>query len=202
MNYLCILILFIYIFFTFLSCKKNNILNYNDVYKYAVELYDESIYDEIIFENEYSSNKEEDEIDLSDYETIDKDNASSWVNIYKKTWNDLDFKFKEAIVFSIIPDEYKNEYISYLNNSSYIKLDNDEYLKLTQKKLTKKYGIAVRAVHAQLGGIFIIIKNNKNEYSINYYAMGSRVWQIDKTVLIFEANKLPKNIYIEYSVIK
>ena len=48
---------------------------------------------------------------------------------------------------------------------------------------------------------FTFLSCKKNNI-LNYDAMGSRVWQIDKTVLIFETNKLPKNIYIEYSVTK
>jgi len=166
----------------------------DDHYDYAAFLRFKEMHDK------YSNNEEEEQI--IDYEIKDDDNAFLWLNRYRRSWEDSSFDGNETIGFSIIPDNYKNEYISYLENTSYIVLEKDDYFKLTQINLTKRYGIAVRAVHVQLGGQFILCKNRNNEYLVNYIAMGSRVWQRGKTVLLFETDELPNDIYVQNTVIR
>ena len=140
---------------------------------------------------------------LKKHDIKDDENALSWMNIYTKTWENLQFGDEEEKVdFLIIPDDQKNIYIKHLEHMSYYLLEKDEYFKLTGKELKKKYGLAIRAVYPHLGGNFSVIRNNNNEYLVFYHVMGSGVWQRKKAVLIIEAEELPKKIFIEYYVIK
>jgi len=132
----------------------------------------------------------------------DNENASLWINRSMIPYSVTAIYGIEEIAFSIIPDEQKKEYISRLEHTQFIELEVDEYLKLTKKNLKKKYALAIRAVYTHLGGNFFIEKNYKNEYSVYYIVMGSKVWELNKTVLIIEVDDLPKELFIGYTVVK
>jgi hypothetical protein len=131
----------------------------------------------------------------------DDANALLWVNRYPQMfWTDPLLK-EGRVEFTIISGDKKNEYVARLEHTQYIELDADEYYELTQKKQQKKYSLAIRAVYAQRGGQFRVLRNNNNEYLVHYVVLGSRVGQRNKEVLIIEADELPKEIFIEYSVV-
>ena len=135
------------------------------------------------------------------YEYKDEDNAVSWLNLYNRTREDPQFKGEE-VEFSIMPDSKRSEYIAYLEHVQYVELDEEEYYDLTQRKLKKSYGLAVRAVRAMSGGMYLVRKNNNNQYLVFYDVPGSRVWEIWKAVLLIEVDELPEEIFIDYAVFK
>lgn len=136
------------------------------------------------------------------YAIKDIDNASLWLNHTTTPYSSVVKYGIEKIAFSIIPEELKKEYIDRLENMQYIELGKEEYLQLTHKNLERNWGIAIRAVYTQPGGDFFIEKNYKNEYYVQYMAMGSKIWELNKTVLIIEVDELPKEFFIGYTVVK
>jgi hypothetical protein len=172
---------------------KNNFID--DDYDYEAFLRFKAIH--------YNNNDENNDENICyNYEIKDDDSAFLWLRRYNSKWGDPSFDYHEAVGFSIIPDKYKYEYISHLEHTSYIVLDENEYYKLTRIKLRKRYGIAIRAVYVQLGGHFSLFRSKNNDYLVNYFAMGSRVWQRDKSVLFFEADELPKDLFVHHTVIR
>jgi hypothetical protein len=132
----------------------------------------------------------------------DNDHASEWRNRVKIPSSSVELFHGEEVAFSIIPDDQKSEYISRLEHTQYVELEENEYLKLTKKDLARKYGLAIRAVYTHAGGHFDVEKNNENEYYVHYMVMGSRVWEYNKAVLIIEADELPKEIFNGYTVVR
>jgi hypothetical protein len=132
---------------------------------------------------------------IENYEIEDRDNASLWRNRASNP-----SLFREEISFSIIPDDQKNEYINRLEHTQYVELERDEYLRLTNKNQKKEYALAIRAVYPHLGGFFFVTKNSENKYLVWYAVTGSRVWELNKTVLLIEADELPTEIFNGYTV--
>jgi len=132
----------------------------------------------------------------------DNDNASEWINRVVVPSSSIEIFQGERVVFSIIPEILKSEFIIRLEYEKYIELEADEYFKITEKQLNQKHGLAVRAVYTHLGGDFSVKKNDKNEYYVHYLALGSRVWELNKTVLIIQTDELPIEIFNGYTVAK
>ena len=139
------------------------------------------------------------------HEIQDNDNASRWINRLQISYLSIQKYNVEEISFSIIPNEQKSNYMSRLEHSQYIELEEYEYSKLTGKKLEKKHGLAIRAVYAHLGGGFDVIRNNmngNNVFFVHYMVMGSSISEINKEILIIEVDELPNEIFIDYTVVK
>ena len=142
---------------------------------------------------------------VKNFKINDNDQASLWVNRLQTSYLSIEKYNVEEIAFSIIPANYKNEYINRLENAQYVVLEKDEYLNLTKKELEKKYGLAIRAVYAHSGGDFDLIRNNMNGnniFLVHYFVMGSSVSEINKEVLIIEVDELPEEIFVGYTVVK
>ncbi len=132
----------------------------------------------------------------------DYDQASLWINRTTTPYSSIDKYDVVDVPFLIMPDDKKSEYIKILEYSSYVELEEDEYLKLAKKNLEKKHGLAVRAVYAHSGGNFDVIRDYKNDCHIHYMVMGSKVWELHREILIIEADELPNEIFVSYSVVK
>jgi len=200
MMYLHIIIL---LFFSILltCCKTRN----NDINKTAIneKEYKSSGYKNNIFLYPYYGDintQTSYEISNDDFDfIIDNEGASSWINVYNVS---NPCAFIEPIIFSMLYGEKRIKYLSYLENNSYVELTENEFYILTKKRLEKNHGLIIRAVHLQYGGYFSVAKNEYNEYLVTYLVMGSGIYQRGKAIIIFEADELPTNIYIDYLVVR
>ena len=131
--------------------------------------------------------------------TEDWDNAGLWLN-NEELFDRDDMLDWEDVAYSIVPDDQRIEYINHLEDEKYVVLGKNEYFNFTGKNLEKQYGLAVRAVRAHRGGHFTVLKSYENEYFVGYFVLGPRAWELSREILIIEADELPIELFISYSV--
>jgi len=143
--------------------------------------------------------------DYGSQKMTDNEQASLWINRLRVSYLSIEKYNAEEIFFTVIPEIQKNKYVNSLKDTQYIILEENEYVKLTKSNLHKNYGLAIRAVYTHSGGDFILFRNTMNgdnNFIVQYVVMGSSVSEINKEVLIIEVDDLPKEIFIDYTVIK
>jgi hypothetical protein len=105
-------------------------------------------------------------------ELLIKRNAYEWLKPVALSSNSEATSGAE-IYYNEIPLRFKNVYIEMLDEKDFIVLSDRQYLKLTKKKLKKKYGIVLRAVYPHLGGNYNVLKiSDTNDYRVHYFVMG------------------------------
>ncbi len=78
------------------------------------------------------------------------------------------------------------------------KLEKKDFLVL--KKNEDSYEIAIRAMYTNLGGVFEVYENDDNSISVFHSVLGSYIGEIHKTALKVYVKKLPKAIFVFYSM--
>lgn len=78
------------------------------------------------------------------------------------------------------------------------KLDKKDFVVLNQNE--DSYEIAIRALYTNLGGIFEVYENDDNSISVFHSVLGSCIEEVHKTALKVHVKKLPKAIYVFYSM--
>lgn len=78
------------------------------------------------------------------------------------------------------------------------KLDKKDFVVLNQNEDT--YEIAIRALYTNLGGVFEVYENDDNSISVFHSVLGSCIEEVHKAALKVHVKKLPKAIYVFYSM--
>jgi hypothetical protein len=129
----------------------------------------------------------------------DNDNASAWLNRFNQGGPPYTFFYGEQIPVVVIPDIYKAEYITRLENNQYAELTAEEYTVLTGYSLRMRHGLAVRAVYTQIYGHFFATQSEDGSILVMFAYMGAGYDQLNKTVLLLETDRLPKEIYVSFT---
>ena len=142
----------------------------------------------------------------------------SWVRRYDKDY--LAIKNYKAVEYKIIKKEFKEEYINLLNDNEYVYIEKNEFFNIFEEYNDYYYDrdndieiikfnydnnsfIIVRAVNANyFDNNYYIFLSEDNELFITHGSMGSRLYWIDKDAIILSLEKIPDEIYIEYSITK
>ena len=129
--------------------------------------------------------------------------ACKTINTDAKIWkNKPPYNFiGNELLYTVILDSKKEEYIKLLSEQSFFIIPKDEYIRMTGKIPAKKYIIALRALYTNLGGKYKVIQNDVADILVWYGVLGSGR-KVYKTVLLVEIDQLPNNVYVSYSTAK
>lgn len=129
--------------------------------------------------------------------------ACKTINTDAKIWkNKPPYNFiGNELLYTVILDSKKEEYIKLLSEQSFFIIPKDEYIRMTGKIPAKKYIIALRALYTNLGGKYKVIQNDVADILVWYGVLGSGR-KVYKTVLLVEVDQLPNNVYVSYSTAK
>lgn len=129
--------------------------------------------------------------------------ACKTINTDAKIWkNKPPYNFiGNELLYTVIFDSKKEEYIKLLSEQSFFIIPKDEYIRMTGKIPAKKYTIALRALYTNLGGRYEVMQNDVADILVWYGVLGIGR-KVYKTVLLVEVDQLPNNVYVSYSTAK
>lgn len=129
--------------------------------------------------------------------------ACKTINTDAKIWkNKPPYNFiGNELLYTVIFDSKKEEYIKLLSEQSFFIIPKDEYIRMTGKIPAKKYIIALRALYTNLGGRYEVMQNDVADILVWYGVLGIGR-KVYKTVLLVEVDQLPNNVYVSYSTAK